>query len=555
MREFWTLFKYELKVQTPLLQKGGKKDILGGILAFLILTFLACIGVEFLLKILRNYFVVELNKVYAPIERATEMVNLLYLLVLAGLTCVFLERARKVFADDKNKVAFMRLPVNQRNIFLSKFAVITLHVYLSCVLFVLAINIVVSTILPVGTQFWLATIGVCAFMPLACVLFVTLFILPYIKVVELLSNRYVVLFILYSVVLAGAFVLYTMLLNAYQLLLTTGSIRFLFNERFISILQGLYKYSYPASVFVDVLLGQNSWVSWLVIVVVSLLSLVIMYFVSKKLYKMLLYKQPVYNKVIRKPKVVKQYNSFISLLKKECINVIREPRDIFSCLSVAMSMPIMAYCCFTLSETLIRNALGVSINFALALLIVLLFGVLTNTFCSTNISRDGQGILKMKTLPVKTDTLFLSKVVFCAVINCLSVILTCTLLICTTSLQVGDGLLCMLIGCVFTFAQTMVATRIDLNRATVSLSDVEKDKQSTKTLSKVILIGAVLSAIATAPVVISALFSSGIIVSGNTELLRIFMYIAPVVVSLLYLGCAVWYYRTNLSKSFERLAN
>ena len=218
-------------------------------------------------------------------------------------------------------------------------------------------------------------------------------------------------------------------------------------------------------------------------------------------------------------------------------------------------MPIMVYCCFNLFEMLLYNTLGIKINFALALSLVLMFGVLTNTFCSTNVSRDGLGLIKMKTLPLRTDKLFLSKILFCALISCVAVASTCILLICLTGLNVWEGLLCLFIGCTFTIAQVLVATKIDLNHAKISLSDMEMNKQSTRTLSKVILIGALLTLVSSVSVIMFDLFSSGIWKSVNLQLIRTCMYIAPTIIGLIYLACAVIFYRVKLFRSFEKFSN
>ena len=555
MREFWTLFKYQFKSQTPLLTKGAKKDWLGLCLGFLTVAFLVFVGVIYLEKILRNYFAVEIYKVYAPIDRATEMLSFLYVLVLMVLTFIFLEHTRKVFVDNKDKDVFMRLPVSQRNIFLSKFCVIVLRLYLVCATFILTINVVTSTILPLGSQFWIATVGVCVFMPLTCLFFVTVLIVPYIKIIEMLSHKYTVLFFIFTSILVVAFIVYSKLLNVIQTLLTTGSIRFMFDARFVNALQFIHKYCYPTSAFVTILFGQNVWLSYVIIVAFAILSLMLTYVVSKKLYRLTLYRQPVRDITIRKPKAIKQKSAIIALLKKEFVCVYRQPKYLFSYLSVAISMPIMVYCCFNLFEMLLYNALGIKINFALALSLVLMFGVLTNTFCSTNVSRDGLGLIKMKTLPVRTDKLFLSKILFCALISCVAVASTCVLLICLTGLNVWEGLLCLFIGCTFTIAQVLVATKIDLNHAKISLSDMEMNKQSTRTLSKVILIGALLTLVSSVSVIMFDLFSSGIWKFVNLQLIRTCMYIAPTIIGLIYLACAVIFYRVKLFRSFEKFSN
>ncbi|MBO7149956.1 MAG: hypothetical protein J6V71_03575 [Clostridia bacterium] len=555
MKEFWTLFKYEFKMQMPFFGKKRKFDLLGGIFILLIVAFLVYAAVVFLSQILQNYVLVEINKTYEPIERAKEMLSLLYLVVLFLMTILILERTRKIFADDKNKQVFLRLPLSKRNVFLSKFAVLLIHTYLVGLVFILTISSITASVLPLGAQFWLSTIAVCLFLPIVCLLLVSLLIVPYIKVIELLVNKYSVLFILFTIILVVAFILYSNLLSIVQTLLTTGSIRYLFNERFVDALKWIYNYAYPVSSLVSILFEKSVWLSYVILISFALVAMVAVFLISKNLYRITLYRQPKNDLKVKKSSNTKQKNPVFALLKKEFICVYRQPKHIFAYFSVAMSMPIMVYSCFTLFETLIYTSLGIHINFALALSTVLLFNVLTNTFCSTNITRDGLGILKMKTLPLDISKIFWAKVLFCAIVSSIAVFISCTLLVVTTSLQIVDGLICMIIGLMFTFAQIFVATKLDLNHAKISMSDMEADDHSSKTLSKVVLIGGALTILASAASVFFALFASGIKILDNATLLQVCIYLVPSVIGIVYLLCGFLYFRTNITKSFEKLVN
>ena len=542
-------------MQTPFFRKKGKLDVLGGIFVTLIMALLVYVGVYFLSRVLRNYLLVEINKVYEPVQRAKEILSLLYLVVIALMTILTLERTRKVFADDKNRLAFLRLPLKKRNVFLSKFAVLSMHSFIIGLAFILTINIVLATIMPLGARFWLATVCVCIFVPIICLLLNALFIVPYIKIIEFLQNRYLVLFILFTLLLAVAFFAYSNILNVLQTLLTTGSIRFLFNEDLVATLQGLYIFCYPANSLVSILLEENAILSWLLLLLFTAVSVTVVFFISKTLYKITLYRQPKKSIKTAKPTKIKQRNSLTSLIIKEFICVFREPKYLFAYFSVATSMPIMVYCCFTLFQALIYNTIGVQISFALALSTVLIFAVLTNTFCSTNVTRDGFGILKMKTLPLSIYKILFAKVAFSAIISCLAVIVSCIILVIATPLTFLDGVICILIGLTFTVAQILIATKLDLTHAKISMSDIEVEDQSGKTLSKVVLLGGALTIVCCASCVFFALFASGLVALNDLTLLKVLTYLVPTLIGIIYLVCSALYFRLNLVKCFQKLTN
>ena len=122
MREFLTLFKYELKMQMPLFKRRGK-DLLSNILVVSIIAFVVYVAVLLSSRILANYISVEIDKVYEPIQRAREIMNLFYIVLMVLMSVLSLERARRIFTDDKNKMVFLRLPVSRKNVFLTKFFV------------------------------------------------------------------------------------------------------------------------------------------------------------------------------------------------------------------------------------------------------------------------------------------------------------------------------------------------------------------------------------------------------------------------------------------------
>ena len=554
IKEFLTLFKYELKMQTPFLRKKSKGDVLGNTFIVLIGVCMIVAGLFFLAQIMENYLQVEINKISEPIERAKEMLTLLYLIVLGIVTVFTLDRTRKVFTADNDRLIFLRLPLRRRNVFLSKFVVILIHSFIVGALFIVAINVILSTIITLDAQVWLAMIGACIFMPIASMLLVAIFIVPCILIIEFFADKYLAMFITFSLLLAGLFILYSQLLSVVQTLLTTGSIRFMFNEEFVNGLQNIYAYAYPINSMVAIMFESNPLVHWLILIGFSLVASFIVLQASKVLYKITLYRQQRDSGKIHKARKGKRQTVIISLVKKEFLCVYRDPKHIFSYLAIAMAMPIMVYASFSLFETLILNTLGIKVNYALALSVVLLFGVLTNSFCASNISRDGYGILKLKSLPLKVSRIFGAKVLFCGIVSSLAIIASCIVLICTNSIQVYEGLICMVIGLAFTFAQILVATRIDLNNAKISMRGMEMEEHSNKTLSKVVFIGMVLTMVASATCVLFAFFASGIGVMQNLELATVFVYLVPAVIGLLYLGLGYVYFRVNIKKSFENLS-
>ena len=208
------------------------------------------------------------------------------------------------------------------------------------------------------------------------------------------------------------------------------------------------------------------------------------------------------------------------------------------------------------SANLSKNTIGLSVNFSLALMIVLIFSVLTNTFCATNITRDGLSNLKIKSMPIKATNISLAKVIFCEIVSSLSVVASTVLLIAATSLTTLDGLVVILCGLIFSTTQIFIATRLDLNHTKVSVGPKEVEVISNRTIATVVGFGLVMASL----VGVSSLVISLISASSALNILNIdfdinimFAYVIPVSVCLIYGLIGIFYYKHKIENSFAKL--
>ena len=555
MREFLILFKHEFKMQFPFRAHKGRFDLIGSLLSLLTTVLVGAVFVILVSTIVENYVLVEMYKVYAPLERAKELLNLFYTAIIIATAFVCMEKMRNTLTQKKDKELFLRLPVKQRTIFMSKLCTLMVWNYIFALLMMGAVNLIFYLVLKPGVVFWQYSLVAWLFLPMTAFLIATVFLVPYIKFIEFISNKYLLMFLLLSAMVIGAFVLYSGLLEILQSLMETGSIKFLFNEKFVVTLQTLLKYAYPANCFASIVLGENIFNSLLVVIGVTLVAFATVYLISKRLYYATLYKNENKRQKGRKRRSFKVSSPLWALIKKEFISVFREPKHLFSYFAIATAMPVMVYCCYTLFESLIKNAIGLSVNFPLALLVVLIFSILTNTFCATNITRDGLTALKSKMFPVKAALLLLAKVLFCGVVSSIAVIASVVMLAKTTSLSASDAWICGGIALLFSMAQIFIATRMDLNHAKVSASPAEVERLNNRTVAKVVFLGLILAlAMGIAALFISVFATAtSIDAIANLHLQTWYAYALPIVGSLLYLGFALLYYTNRIDKSFDRL--
>ncbi len=550
---FKTLFQYEIKKQFPRRSKKDRSDVVGSLLSIFVTLAIVAMFVYFLSIIVDKYLDIKINKILDPIMRSYEVLNILYLFIIIVCVCVCLEGMRKTFTDKTDKEILLRLPVSEQSLFLSKILVLLIKMYIVSALLVLPINAIVFVALQTSWTYWLSTIVIMLVLPLIVMLFASILIIPYIKIIDYVKTRYIAIFAIFVVALILFVLAYTAFLGVVQGYLESGYIKFIFNDQFIEFMQKMLLFAYPSNAMAGIMMGQNILVSILVVVACVVVAVIAIYCITKRLYHVALFKTEKINKKYRKNTKIRKSSSMMGLIKKEFISLSREPKHIFSYLVIATIMPILAYCCYTLFESLISNMLGIKVSFALALFVILVFSVLTNTFCSTNVTREGTTLLKQKTFPIKASQLLTAKVVFCCIVSLLSVIIASVVLVVFTSLPALEGFVCMMVGIAFSICQILIATKIDLKNTRMSFTFQQVEKKSSTTMAKVIVIGLVVSMICGVGTLLLSFVANGMFVAYGVTMHSCMVYLAPVVVSLIYVGLSIWYYLYKLQKSMDNI--
>jgi len=481
------------------------------------------------------------------------MLNVFYVVIILVVTAVCLDSMRKTFTDRTDKQILLRLPVSERSLFFSKILVLMIKMYAVSALLVVPTHIIIYIALIPSWTFWITSIVILLVLPIIAMLIASILVIPYIKLVDFIKNKYLLIFAIFVIALVAFVILYTAFLSVVQGYLESGYIKFLFNDGFIDFMQGLLLWSYPANAMAGIMMGKNLLVSIFVVMGCVVVSILAVYYITKRLYHVALFRSDSIRVGVKKNTKLKQSSSMIALIKKEFISVSREPRHIFAYLVVATIMPVLTYCCYTLFESLIINMLGIRMSFALAIFVVLVFGVLTNTFCSTNVTREGTTLLKQKTFPIKASQLLTAKVIFCCAISIASVIVASIVLVIFTSLTALEGLVCMLVGIAFTIAQILIATRLDLKNTRMSFTFQQVEKKSATTIAKVVTLGLVVAVIAGIGTLFVSFVAKGVFASSGLSIHSGLVYLLPIVVALIYVGISIWYYLHKLQKAMDNI--
>lgn len=569
MRQFLILFKHEFRMQFPE-KKKERIDVIGTALSFLITMLILGVFVYLLSTIAQNYVTIKLFDerlgiiTSNPTARTVELLNVIYTVIIVALSAMMLEKMRSTLARQQDKVLFLRMPLKQQTIFLSKLATLLISNYITAFILIVPINAIFYFSLKPDMIFWFYTAIIWLLLPMVSFLIASVLLVPYIKIVEFVSNKYLIMFFLFTGALVGAFLIYAEVLEIVQNLLETGSIKFLFNSEFISTLQFLIDVTYPANCFAYIAVGKFLDIALGITISLAVIAVFVVYFVSKRLYYITLYKNESQKKVRNKFRALFRTSKFAALLRKEFISVFREPQNLFSYFAIATAMPVMVYSCYTLFESLIKNALGFNVSFALALIVILIFSILTNTFCATNVSRDGELALKVKMYPVRASKLLFAKVFFCSIVSSLSVIGSSALLYFAKiyfnaegqiRVEPKDLAIITAVGVVFSLSHIFVATRLDLNHAKVMASPQEIEEESNKTIAKTVFIGLILALVAGASSLLVTVFANTGFIEQylGVSLSQEYAYYLPVAIVGAYFLFSLVYYFFLIERKYRRL--
>ena len=553
MRNFRTLFKYERRMLFPGSQKK-RIDILGFLTSIIFTLVIAGIFGILVYAVADGYLDIKIDKVSDPIARAHELLNAVYTIIIVALGIMCLEKMRSTLARSSDIPIFLRLPVKNGTIFRAKFTALLLWTYVTAFMLIIPVNAIFYFVLGAGRDFLINTAIVYLLLPMVSFLLATLLILPYMVIIKFLSTRYFLSFVSLSVLVVGAFFLYSGILDVLRGLFETGSIKFLFTSDFVDILMGAKLYTYPANALASLLLGIDMQKSILISAGFAVAALLFTFLITGALYRLVLYRNRDGRKSRSRFTLGFRRGVTSSLLRKEFVTVYREPKYLFSYFAIAFAMPFMIYCCYTLFETLIFNALGRGFEFSLALLVVLVFGILTNTFCATNITRDGKSALKAKSFPVKASKLLFSKVLFCSIISSLSVLGSVAMLYFTVGMTPFNAVITCVIGLVFSFSQILIATRTDLNCAVVDASPEEVARTSDRTIAKVVTVGLFFAVIiGFVTFFVSVFAGTAPAFLKGFEVKEVYVYFIPAIIALIYFGASLVYYLVNIEKAFAKL--
>lgn len=464
MREFGVLFFRELREKRAA-WKPRRENIWSTLFNLVLTAAVLAVVIVVFRYFLETYLKVKIGYTDAKAVREREALTFVYALACAVTTISGIFKINRSITSSKGMNVLLLLPVRRQTIFLSKLAALFTDFALTSLLTVLPFTAVFAFVAGRGFGFFALSI----FGALVCALFsfalAALLALPAHFLTKLLSRNYLVLTIVFTALVAGAFLVYSQILSLLKGLLETGRIRFIFNESFLNAVAILRKIFFPGNVLADFTLGNGRWLNLVWALLAAAGSVAVVCLAVRWLFGLVANNRLSGGKEFRRvARVSRPHSPLAALLKKEFVTILRTPSFAFQFFAVTLVLPLMVYVTATLLDSLARELIFVDVGFEIALLCTAMFSVLTNTFCATNISREGKSFSATKILPVNSRLLVWSKVLLCGIVSLASILFTNILLAVLGVVNLWQAGVCFLITGSLSVGMICLATRRDLNQ-------------------------------------------------------------------------------------------
>lgn len=480
-------------------KKARRHDMLGSISTFVLLALLYGTFIYVFYSFSKTYLNATFQVAEAAKDRAYELMTFVYVGLLLINVIVGVKQIYSALVSSNDCDVLLCQPISQQELFLYKIIKIYGAQVVSTLLILLPCAVVIDILCGyVGGFLYYFTIFCHLILcPLAGCAISSLIALPFNGVMQFVERKFVLHLVLYVVVLGVGFFFYGKFLSLLTGLIQSGELKYLLDIERVHTISSVANHLYPFKFFSDMLFGKNVLISLISVLGICLLSGVVSYFVIKAMYiKILQIKLEGEQKIYYKKSKITACSPLFALLKKEFIIILRTPSYAFSYFATTFTLPFMVYVCSNLLSSMlstIPNIALIECNYEIAIFVIAMFSVLTNTFCTTNISRDGKMFAMLKTMPVGGDLIVKAKLLFCLIVSEISVLVSSLVLLISGFINPWQALVIFILASLLGIAEIAFATRRDLNKPNLPNNDRDEVIEDNNNISTVMIIGLVIA--------------------------------------------------------------
>ncbi len=522
-------------------RKGkGKNDVFGVLFTLLLLAVLYGAFIYVFSGFAKTYIAATFGDASQTIDRAYELLAMVYGAVFVINVVVGARNIHLALSESRDVEVLLCQPISSGDLFAYKFAKILFSQFISTVLVLLPACVVIGGVSGIGgAAYYVVVVSHLILAPAVSCSVAALIAVPLNYVVRFISNRFILHLAAYIVILGAGFYVYSLFLKQLTSLMQSGDLKFAFDRITILKIADVTSKLYPANLFANMLVGKNLAPSVLTIIAIGIAGIAVAAFLIRAMYNRILQiRMEGELKTYHKKKKIRMRSPMASLMHKEFIVILRTPSYAFQYFATAVTLPMMVYVCVNLLRSMMQSLTVIQCDYEISIFAISMFSVLTNTFCTTNISRDGKMLGMLKTFPVEGKTIVWSKILFCLAVSEFSILVSCVALLGAEFLNLWQTLAVFVLASALSFSEIAFATRKDLEKPDLPESDRDEVEEGNGTVSAIIFLGLLVSIVLGAGVVALSLVVS--IKGTGAQAIAATLGFVSVVVAAITAGASVY---------------
>lgn len=471
----------------------------------------------------------------------------------------------KVLYYKGDNEILMRYPVSGAEVFISKTLFLFLSQFIVTTVVMAPFLVAYASVSGLGAAFYVKIP-----VPILLMVFINFFLsnilaIPIMHLTNRIRNKFILIIIGLAILVTAGFALYMLLFNSMVTYMNDTAFS-VFSDDMVAVIETVAKWLIPAKYFADVMVGKELYIAYPALIGMLGLTLIGMIFIIYFLYaKTLLNNVEVEGSAFKHVTKNRRRPIFVTLLRKEFLQVFRSVNYSFQYFVLACAMPVMIYFCNEITGRLGENQIGEQIALGMTMLVMLIFTTVITSFAATSTSREGDNFYHTKVAPVSIQKQLFAKFTMFFLVSVAANAVCAVVLYFTKQVNLTDAIWLFVMVELAAIAETLIAMRMDIAHPYFNLSGEGEVVNNNASTTLAVAMGfAVAVVIGIICMFLGYLGNTGFSIEipyaimnqpiGKIEFTTAYMYYAVTALVCVFFVAAVLRYSIGLKKAYNKIA-
>lgn len=471
----------------------------------------------------------------------------------------------KVLYYKGDNEILMRYPVSGAEVFISKTLFLFLSQFIVTTVVMAPFLVAYASVSGLGIAFYVKIP-----VPILLMVFINFFLsnilaIPIMHLTNRIRNKFILIIIGLAILVTAGFALYMLLFNSMVTYMNDTAFS-VFSDDMVAVIETVAKWLIPAKYFADVMVGKELYIAYPALIGMLGLTLIGMIFIIYFLYaKTLLNNVEVEGSAFKHVTKNRRRPIFVTLLRKEFLQVFRSVNYSFQYFVLACAMPVMIYFCNEITGRLGENQIGEQIALGMTMLVMLIFTTVITSFAATSTSREGDNFYHTKVAPVSIQKQLFAKFTMFFLVSVAANAVCAVVLYFTEQVNLTDAIWLFVMVELAAIAETLIAMRMDIAHPYFNLSGEGEVVNNNASTTLAVAMGfAVAVVIGIICMFLGYLGNTGFSIEipyaimdqpiGKIEFTTAYMYYAVTALVCVFFVAAVLRYSIGLKKAYNKIA-